>query len=132
MPDDAEAGHGERPREPLPFLFVHHQAARDLLRLPAAPWEIGGWLLGYWAAGGAQIVVSHPTPPGPRGSPFGVRISSRGHRHRFDTAWDASGGEVTYLGDWHTHPAGTPSPASRTRRRCASSLRRSISAPRGR
>ena len=101
---------GDAP-ERLPFLFVHSQAAEDLLRLPAAPWEIGGWLLGYSAGHGTQLVVSHPTPPGPIGTPFGVRISSRGHHRRFDAAWEAAGGEVTYLGDWHTHPGGPAAPS---------------------
>jgi hypothetical protein len=34
----------------------------------------------------------------------------------FDDAWDASGGQVTFLGDWHTHPGGPPFPSARDRR----------------
>jgi integrative and conjugative element protein (TIGR02256 family) len=108
---DLDEERAEADTEEVPRLFVHRRAADDLLRLPRAPWELGGWLLGYWAAQGSQIVVTHPTPPGPKGTRFGVRISSRGHRERFDAAWDASEGEVTYLGDWHTHPGGPPEPS---------------------
>lgn len=87
-------------------LYVHAEVTRRVLALPAVPWEVGGWLLGYWTADEHSVVVTHATPPGPRGTPFGVRISAEGHRERFDQAWAASGGHVTFLGDWHTHPGG--------------------------
>src|SRR4051812_27793075 len=59
---------------PRPALWVHAHVARCLLTLRAAPWEVGGWLLGYWTGDERTVVVSHATPPGPRGTPFGVRI----------------------------------------------------------
>lgn len=101
---------------PLPELFVHTQVVDRLRRLRAGPREVGGWLLGYWMANERQIVVTHATPPGPKGSIGGVRISGRGHRARFDEAWTASAGDVTFLGDWHTHPGGPVVPSDRDKR----------------
>lgn len=93
-------------------LWIHASVVSRLLRLAARPWEVGGWLLGYWTADERSVFVTHATPPARRGTPFGVWISGKGHRERFDRAWAASGGHVTFLGDWHTHPgcAATPSP----------------------
>jgi integrative and conjugative element protein (TIGR02256 family) len=97
-------------------LSVHRAVTEHLQSLCAAPWEIGGWLLGYWTEVLDHVVVTHATPPGRRGTPFGVRISGQGHRARFDQAWDASGGHVTFLGDWHTHPGGPALPSTTDRR----------------
>ena len=83
----------------------------DLLRLGPTRDETGGWLLGYWAADVTAVVLTHATPPGPRGAPDGVSISDQGHAARFEEAWDRSGGHVTFLGDWHTHPGGVPLPS---------------------
>jgi integrative and conjugative element protein (TIGR02256 family) len=88
----------------------------SLLRLPSRPWEVGGWLLGYWAEDRSSVVVTHATPPAVRGTAFGVTISGKGHRERFDQAWDRSGGLVTFLGDWHTHPGGPAIPSGQDTR----------------
>lgn len=96
----------------VPALSVNRAVTDRLRQLPQAPWEVGGWLLGYWTEDLNHVVVTHATPPGRRGSPFGVRISGERHRGRFDEAWDASGGHVTFLGDWHTHPGGPTVPSS--------------------
>jgi integrative and conjugative element protein (TIGR02256 family) len=99
-----------------PTLWVFQGMEERLLRLPERPWEVGGWLLGYRAEEGRSIVVTHGTPPARRGTPFGVHISGDGHRGRFDQAWERSGGYVTFLGDWHTHPGGVAQPSVRDRR----------------
>jgi integrative and conjugative element protein (TIGR02256 family) len=95
-----------------PELFVHVDVLRHLYRLKPTPDEVGGWLLGYWAAGNIAVVLTHATPPGPRGAPSGVTISAAGHAARFEEAWQRSAGHVTFLGDWHTHPGGAPLPSS--------------------
>ncbi len=97
----------------LPDLYVHQTVIARLGSLPACPCEVGGWLLGYWAEDSASLLVTGATPPASRGTPFGVNISAAGHRHRFDEAWQASGGFVTFLGDWHTHPGSPPFPSAR-------------------
>jgi integrative and conjugative element protein (TIGR02256 family) len=96
-----------------PRLWLHTAVKRHFLELPSGPCEVGGWLLGYWTANRGDVFVTHATPPGPRGFPWGVRISGIGHRERFDTAWTASEGQVTFLGDWHTHPGGIAAPSTR-------------------
>lgn len=99
----------------LPKLFVHRRVLQRLLAVERRPWEVGGWLLGWWAEDRASLFVTHATPPASRGTPFGVTISGRGHRKFFDEAWDASEGHVTFLGDWHTHPGGPAIPSKRDR-----------------
>ncbi len=102
-----------------PSLFVHRQVVERLGALPAGPCEVGGWLLGYWTADERNVIVTHATPAGRRGTPFHVRISGRGHRKHFDEAWAASEGHVTFLGDWHSHPGGSLLPSTRDRRALA-------------
>lgn len=107
-----------------PRLHVHEGVLRRLLGLPAVPWEVGGWLLGYRTGDRADLVVTHATPPAHRGTPLGVRISGEGHRQRFDAVWASSRGMVTFLGDWHTHPGGPPAPSARDEAAVAQLARR--------
>lgn len=95
-----------------PRLYVHSAVSERLANLPARPWEAGGWLLGYTDEDEGAVVVTHATPPS-RGTPFFIRISGRHHRRYFDEAWRSSAGHVTFLGDWHTHPGGPPTPSER-------------------
>lgn len=94
---------------------MNARVAAQLLALPARPQEVAGWLLGYWTGNGDHLFVTHATPPGPAGTAAGVQVGGEGHRSRFDEAWAASGGHVTFLGDWHTHPRGAPVPSHRDR-----------------
>lgn len=100
-------------RDRDPRLWAHEGVIRYLCAVRPRPYEVGGWLLGYWTASGADLVVTHVTPPASRGWPWGVRITGDGHRDKFDAAWNASGGHVTFLGDWHTHPGGPTRPSAR-------------------
>lgn len=93
-------------------LYVHAAVSERFAGLPARPWEVGGWLLGYSDEELGAVVVTHITPPS-RGTPFSIRISGRHHRRYFDEAWNASAGNVTFLGDWHTHPGGPSTPSER-------------------
>ena len=71
--------------------------------------ETGGVLLGYWGCGAGDAVVTHSIGPGP-GSFHGKR--------KFIPDWDYQFAEIArlyqesdrllhYLGDWHSHPAGS-------------------------
>jgi integrative and conjugative element protein (TIGR02256 family) len=99
-----------------PRLLIAEEALANLAGLPPRPWEVGGWLLGFWTEGRAAVVVTHGTPPAFRGSALGITISGKGHRRRFDEAWARSGGHVTFLGDWHTHPGGPATPSGTDRK----------------
>jgi len=103
------------PSDP-PALWVHAEVLAHLSELPIRPWEVGGWLLGYWSSNRQSVYVTHATPPASRGTPFGVRISGDGHGERFDEAWKASAGHVTFVGDWHTHPGSPAIPSQRDHR----------------
>jgi integrative and conjugative element protein (TIGR02256 family) len=94
-----------------PELFVHATVLAALSALPARPWEVGGWLIGYWSTDRDAVVVTHHTPGRSRGTAFGVTISGRGHRKRFDAIFDRTEGRATFLGDWHTHPGGAAEPS---------------------
>lgn len=100
-----------------PLLWVHNRVTSRLAAVPPRPWEVGGWLIGYWAED--SLVVTHATPPRSRGTPWGVTINGHGHRRLFDQAWDATQGRVTFLGDWHTHPGGPALPSERDRNAAA-------------
>lgn len=100
----------------VPRLLVSEGLLNNLYELPRRPWEVGGWLLGYWASDRATLVVTHGTPPAARGTAFGITISGTGHRKRFDEAWARSGGHVTFIGDWHTHPGGPTIPSHTDRK----------------
>jgi integrative and conjugative element protein (TIGR02256 family) len=74
------------------------------------PQETGGVLLG-WRANSREVVVVEVVGPGPN-------ADHRARSFRPDAAWQqeqindtyaSSGRRITYLGDWHTHPAGSPS-----------------------
>jgi integrative and conjugative element protein (TIGR02256 family) len=95
-----------------PRLYVHRGALQRFEELPQRPWEVGGWLLGYSDEEANSLVLTHATPPS-RGTPFFVRISGRHHRPYFDQAWSATSGLITFVGDWHTHPGGHPTPSER-------------------
>lgn len=97
----------------MPRLLVAQALLGRIHELPRRPWEVGGWLLGYWSADREALVVTHGTPPAVRGTALGITISGKGHRRRFDEAWARSEGHVTFVGDWHTHPGG-PAVPSRT------------------
>jgi integrative and conjugative element protein (TIGR02256 family) len=72
----------------------------------SAPYETGGVLIGYWASGGTEAVVTAVIGPG-------ADAEHELHSFRPDYVfqegeiarlYEESRGRETYLGDWHTHP----------------------------
>jgi integrative and conjugative element protein (TIGR02256 family) len=80
------------------------------------PLETGGILLGYRA--GSDYVVTAIIGPGPdaRHFPRAFLPDADWQAHRLAEAYAQSERRHTYLGDWHTHPAG-PALLSRTDKR---------------
>lgn len=76
-----------------------------------APLETGGVLLGYVATVGDSVeaVVEDVVGPGPDALHGRSRFIPDGpwQRQHILRAFRDSGGVITYLGDWHTHPCGS-------------------------
>jgi integrative and conjugative element protein (TIGR02256 family) len=79
--------------------------------------EAGGILLGRMLTEKEHIVVDEVTVPGPhdRRSRFRFFRSERPAQTAVDAAWTCSGGEINYLGEWHTHPEDDPTPSGHDR-----------------
>lgn len=61
-----------------------------------------------------HIIITHATEPGPsdRASRFGFVRKKQHHQAIVDQLWRTSGGYLTYLGEWHTHPESNPLPSA--------------------
>lgn len=82
-------------------------ANMEMLATDAGEVETGGILMGYVAESG-EGVVTLVTGPGPNAkhSARSFTPDDRFHRAEMKRIYDESGGMITYLGDWHSHPAG--------------------------
>lgn len=91
------------------------------------PDETGGMLLGYrtTAVDADEIVITGVIGPGPAARHAPQRFEPDGpwQQTQLEAAYARSGRVNTYLGDWHTHPAGRPAP-SRHDSRCARRIAR--------
>ncbi|WP_415877914.1 Mov34/MPN/PAD-1 family protein [Burkholderia diffusa] len=69
----------------------------------------GGVLVGYVASNN-EPVVQHIIGPGPAARHKRQRFhpDHDWQCHRLDDIFEASSGRAVYLGDWHTHPDGSP------------------------
>ncbi|TAZ51444.1 hypothetical protein ELH76_09815 [Rhizobium ruizarguesonis] len=83
-------------------------------RAAALPNETGGPLLGLIDFEAKIITAVHaPTPPSDSvGKPTSFVRGTIGLRKMIETAEKRSGGQVRYLGEWHSHPRGTSSAPS--------------------
>lgn len=84
------------------------KSGRSCLRRP----ETGGILLGRRR--GRHFEIQHATSPFPQDQRYmGAFVRERaGHQEIATALWSASGGEVDYVGEWHTHPEKMPTPSS--------------------
>jgi integrative and conjugative element protein (TIGR02256 family) len=75
--------------------------------------EAGGVIIGRHIAGSDDVVADLVTSPmrGDRRSRTHFFRSARGHQAQLDSAWLRSEGTQVYLGEWHTHPEGHPTPS---------------------
>lgn len=115
---------GQRPRE-LTTVWLPASIRTNIESAASerAPDEVGGILLGYEAPGG-DVVVTHLVGPGPRARFRRARFEPDGLWHEKEVAriYAATARRSTYLGDWHSHPAGVAVPSradNRTARRIA-------------
>lgn len=80
------------------------------------PNETGGIVLGH--RNGFDIVVRNVIDAGPGAvrTTTGMRPDHEYQVRAIQEAFEASEGDVTYLGDWHSHPDGTAAVSDRDRR----------------
>ncbi|WP_350317084.1 Mov34/MPN/PAD-1 family protein [Pectobacterium aroidearum] len=73
--------------------------------------EQGGVLIGEVRP--PHLIITHITEPGPAdvATRFGFIRKKQHHQETVDQLWLTSGGFLTYLGEWHTHPEPNPSPS---------------------
>lgn len=94
-------------------------SVRSVLRAEAARFrfsETGGVLFGYRA--GQDIVVTDATGPGPH-AVHGRTFFKPDPAHcqaALESVYQRTGGTVSYLGEWHTHPHGTVRPSTQDAR----------------
>ncbi|MGF6546746.1 Mov34/MPN/PAD-1 family protein [Paraburkholderia youngii] len=76
----------------------------------AAP-EAGGILLGHRR--GKHLHVVDATVPQPEDSRSRFRFSRQKESHQriAHARWKEASGTIDYLGEWHTHPEGSPTPS---------------------
>lgn len=73
--------------------------------------EAGGILLGYRRGPHIEAVeCSLPMPADVRRR-HSFERKDCGHQALSDARWQDSGGTITYIGEWHTHPSKTPTPS---------------------
>ena len=84
-------------------------------RAARLPWETGGFLLGMRR--GRHIEITHATVQGPEdeATRFSFERLDRVHQDRAVAIWKEAGGTVGLVGDWHTHPFGSPIPSGTDR-----------------
>lgn len=94
-------------------LWLTDRAAADIHKHAdtKVPFETGGVLVGWHLGGPAEIVVARAIGPGPNAVHERTRFIPDGAwtDEQVGRVYEASGRLVTYVGDWHSHPGGSPS-----------------------
>ena len=73
--------------------------------------EVGGILIGCYR--GPHVEVTGQTKPGPKDRSTSTSFVRTDQQHQRSAikAWHQSGRTKTYVGEWHSHPAGSPKPS---------------------
>lgn len=96
-------------------VLVHHPVGQELETAAAScsgQAEAGGVLLGAYR--GADMEVTGLTRPGPMDQRrlYSFTRTDPLHDAANRLAWERSGGTVSYVGEWHSHPSGRVTPSS--------------------
>lgn len=91
------------------MIWISNKVRRSIVRDADAhgPFETGGVLLGW--RDGENRIVTDIIGPGPRAM-HGRHAFIPDHQWQIAeirSAFERTGGDLNYQGDWHTHPAGT-------------------------
>jgi len=92
----------------MEILWLAHKVVEQMI-LEAeqkAPLETGGLLAGYFSKNDKETVVTDIIGPGPMSvhKMTTYKPDYSFHRDEIGQIYDNSNGEISYLGDWHTHP----------------------------
>jgi integrative and conjugative element protein (TIGR02256 family) len=77
------------------------------------PNEVGSPLFGSYSDDGHEARISGigPLSPDSRGTRFSFSRGVRGLRKFFTHLFNSSQGRIHYVGEWHSHPNGAPTPS---------------------
>lgn len=104
--------------KPGTILRISPSAASNLhaFRQAEGTNEAGGILLGREFIDQAVIVEEVTTPTaGDKTGPTWFERCRETAQQKVNEAWERSGGELIYIGEWHTHPEENPLPSPRDR-----------------
>jgi integrative and conjugative element protein (TIGR02256 family) len=73
--------------------------------------EVGGVLLGSYRGGHLHVTDATAPQGADRWSRTRFWRSPQGHQEIAQAAWTRSGGLITHVGEWHSHPETWPSPS---------------------
>lgn len=107
----------------LPRAVLNVMLQERLARLPK---ETGGFLLGHRRGSHIEIVEATLQAKMDQASETSFERIDLHHQHRAEAVWESSGGRIGLVGDWHTHPFGSPRPSAADRsawRQLVSSIR---------
>lgn len=96
-------------------VVLEEQFLTDLVKVARKhyPNEVGSPLVGSYTDDGHEARISGigPLSPDSRGTRFSFSRGVRGLREFFANLFKSSQGRVHYVGEWHSHPNGAPSPS---------------------
>lgn len=78
--------------------------------------EAGGILIGSYRGPHIEILACTTPMPGDRRCAWMFDRRDKGHAVAANIYWKESGGQLTFVGEWHTHPEDYPSPSIVDRR----------------
>ena len=92
------------------------QAVMEADALKWGPRETGGPVFGYENYG--ELVITRAFPPGPKAwhLPWLYRPDREAVQTAIDDIFQETHGQERWIGSWHTHPLGRPSPSLLDRR----------------
>ena len=73
--------------------------------------EAGGILIGYRRQSHLHVINCSTPLENDKRSRFRFHRKDPGHSALAKQYWEATSQEAYYLGDWHTHPEGSPTPS---------------------
>jgi integrative and conjugative element protein (TIGR02256 family) len=91
-------------------------ALASFTRPPHEKKEAGGILIGSYRGPHIDVIACTLPMPSDRRCAFTFDRKDKGHDVAAKTYWKESGGRLTFVGEWHTHPEDYPTPSPIDRR----------------